>query len=220
MPMHWSRRRIVVMGVLAAALAAGRSALVRAQHLTRSEPAAQQPVTPEAIDRRLDARAADLRRVAPQGGDRYVLFDIAYPQNEAEYRAVGKCAVALLTAVSRNSDELPLSRVYTRVGQREIGLRRLGSRRSELPESSLARQMVGRFREDGLWLAPLGPLLRENALLCDFARNRTGFVLNSTPFMPSAFIRADRARDQAEKARDAAVKTFAEREFAGFGLIE
>ena len=67
---------------------------------------------------------------------------------------------------------------------------------------------------------PVGPLLRENALLCDFARNRTGFVINRAPFEPPDFIRADRARDKAERPQDAAVKAFAEREYAGFGLIE
>jgi hypothetical protein len=220
MSLHWSRRRIVASGALAAAFSAGRPSLVLAQHLTRAGPTSQNPVTPEAIDQRLDARAAEIRRVAPQGGDRYVLFDLAYPQDEAEYRAVGKSAVVFLAALSRNADELPLRRVYTRVGKQEIELRRLGARRSELPQGSVAGQVVGRFREDTLWLAPLGPLLRENALLCDFARNRTGFVLNRTPLEPPDFIRADRVRDKAEKLQDAAVKAFAEREYAGFGLIE
>jgi hypothetical protein len=208
------------VGALAAGFSAGRPALLLAQHLTHAGPSTQDSVTPEAIDRRLDERAAELRRVAPQGGDRYVLFDLAYPRDEAEYRAVGKTAVVFLAALSRSSDELPLRRVYTRVGKQEVELRKLGARRSELPQSSVAGQMVGRFREDALWLAPLGPLLRENALLCDFARNRTGFVLNRTPLEPPDFIRADRARDKAEKPQDAAVRAFAEREYSGFGLIE
>ena len=217
--MHVSRR-MVTTGLLAGMFLSGRSSLLRAQHLNRREPASQDPVTPEEIDRRLDQRAADLRRVAPQGGDRYVLFDLAYPQDEAEYRAVGKTALVFLAALSRNSEELPLRRVYTRDGKREIALRKLGSRRSELPQSSVARQVVGRFREDGFWLAPVGPLLRENVLLCDFARNRAGFVLNREPFEPPDFVRADRARDKADKPQDAAVKALVEREFPGFGLIE
>jgi hypothetical protein len=220
MTLHVSRRRIAATGALAAVFAAGRSPLLRAEHLTRREPAAQEPVTPRDIDRRLDERAAEIRRAAPQGGDRYVLFDLAYPQDEAEYRAVGKSALVFLAALSRNSDELPLRRVYTRVGRQEIDLRKLGSRRSEPPPSAIARQVIGRFREDGFWLAPVGPLLREDVLLCDFARNRSGFALNRAPFEPPDFIRADRARDKAEKPQDAAVKAFVEREYPGFGLVE
>jgi hypothetical protein len=210
MTLHVSRRRMLATGGLAAVLAAADPARL----------AAQDAVTPAEIDRRLEERTAELRRVAPQGGDRYVLFDLAYPRDEAEYRAVGKSALVFLAALSRNADELPLRRVFTLAGRQEIALRKLGSRRSELPPSSVARQVIGRFREDGFWLAPVGPLLRENALLCDFARNRTGFVITRAPFEPPDFIRADRARDKAERPQDAAVKAFVEREYAGFGLIE
>jgi hypothetical protein len=216
---HVSRRRMLATGGLGAVLAAASPASLAAQ-VVRREPDAQGAVTPAEIDRRLEARIAEIRRVAPQGGDRYVLFDLAYPQDEDEYRAVGKSALVFLAALSRNSGELPLRRVFTLVGRQEIALRKLGSRRSELPPSSVAGQVIGRFREDGFWLAPVGPLLRENALLCDFARNRTGFVINRAPFEPPDFIRADRARDKAERPQDPAVKAFVEREYAGFGLIE
>jgi hypothetical protein len=219
MTLRVSRRRILATGGLAAVLAAAHPAGLAAQ-VNRRGPDAQDAVTPAEIDRRLEERAGEIRQVAPQGGDRYVLFDLAYPVDEAEYRAVGKSALVFLAALSRDSDELPLRRVFTRVGKQEVELRRLGARRSELPPSSVARQVIGRFREDAFWLAPVGPLLRENALLCDFARNRTGFVINRAPLEPPDFIRADRARDKAERPQDAAVKAFAEREYAGFGLIE
>jgi hypothetical protein len=219
MALQVSRRRIAATGALAVVFAASRSSLLVAQHVTRRGPATQEAVTPQDIDRRLDERAAEIRRAAPQGGDRYVLFDIAYPRDEAEYAAVGKSALVFLAALSRNSDELPLRRAYTRVGRQEIDLRKLGSRRSELPSSAIARQVIGPFREDGFWLAPAGPLLRENVLLCDFAKNRTGFALNRAPFEPPDFISADRARDKADKPQDAAVKAFVEREYPGFGLV-
>jgi len=219
MTLQVSRRRVLAAGGLGALLAAARPTRLAAQ-VNRREPVSQDPVTPAEIDRRLEERVAEIRRIAPQGGDRYVLFDLAYPRDEAEYRAVGKSALVFVAALSRVSEELPLRRVYTRVGRQEIELRRLGSRRSELPPASVARQVIGRFREDAFWLAPVGPLLREHALLCDFARNRAGFVLNRAPFEPPDFIRADRARDKAERPQDATVKAFAEREYAGFGLIE
>jgi len=107
MIMHVSRRRIVATGGLAAVLAATRAARVSAQ-VNRREPGSQGAVTPAEIDRRLEQRAAEIRRVAPQGGDRYVLFDLAYPHDDAEYRAVGKSALVFLAALSRISGELPI----------------------------------------------------------------------------------------------------------------
>jgi hypothetical protein len=215
----WTRRRIVVAG-LAATVGAGWPAIGRAQHLNSRGPTTQDAVTPQDIDRRLDERAAGIRQVAPQGADRYVIFDLSYPLDEDEYRAVGKTALVLLVAVSRNSDELPLRRVFTTAGKQEVALRRLGSRRSELGPKSLARVVVGRYREDAFWLAPVGPLLAESMLLCDFARNRSGFVINHEPFDPPDFVVADRARETAEAPQAAAVKAFVEREYPGFGLVE
>jgi hypothetical protein len=210
----------VAAGLSAVVAGAGWPAIGRAQHLNSRGPTTQDAVTPRDIDRRLDERAAGIRRAAPQGADRYVLFDLSLPQNEDEYRAVGKTALVLLVAVSRNSDELPLRRVFTTAGKQEVELRRLGSRRSELGPTSLARAVVCRYREDAFWLAPVGPLLAESMLLCDFARNRSGFVINRAPFDPPDFVRADRARETADKPQDAAVKAFVEREYPGFGLIE
>jgi hypothetical protein len=217
--MPWTRRRIVIAG-LSATVGAGWPAIGRGQHLNSRGPMTQDAVTPQDIDRRLDERAAGIRRAAPQGADRYALFDLSFPLDEDEYRAVGKTALVLLVAVSRNADELPLRRVYTTAGKQEVELRRLGSRRSELGPTSLARAVVGRYREDAFWLAPVGPLLAASMLLCDFARNRSGFVINRAPFDPPGFVRADRARETAEAPQDAAVKAFVAREYPGFGLIE
>jgi hypothetical protein len=216
MSQHWTRRGVVAAGVLAAMV--GRPSLLRAQLNSRG-PDTQVSVTPQDIDRRLEERAAEIKRMAPQGADRYVVFDLAFPLDPAEYRAVGKTALLLLVALSRNADELPLRRVYTRAGVDEVDLRRLGSRRSELPPRSLARAVVGRYREDAFYLAPAGALLRDNMLSCDFAKNRAGFVINRAAIDPPDFIRADRERDVAEKPDESALKAFVEREYPGFGLL-
>jgi len=214
----WTRRRFVEGGLLAAMFGDGALSSVRAQITTRS-PMSHGAVTPDEIDRRLEQRAADIKRVAPQGADRYVLFDISYPTDSAEYRAVGKTAVLLTVAVSRNADELPLRRVYTRAGNKDIDLERLGSRRSELPATSAVRAVVGPYREDVFHLVPIGALLREHVLMCDFAKNRTGFVINRAALEPPAFIRDDRTRDSAQKPNETAVKAFVEREYPGFGMV-
>lgn len=209
-------------------MVAGGTALLCIGSLARAQigargPATQNAVTLQDIDQRLEKRAAELRQMAPQGADRYVLFDLAFPADQAEYRAVGKHALILIAAVSRQADELPLRRVYIRAAGRDLDCRKLGSRRSELPSASVARAVVGRYREDAFYLAPVAALVSENLLICDFARNRNGFVINHGAFEPPEFIRADRqaeaAKSDAAKSDDAAVRALAEREFPGFGIL-
>jgi hypothetical protein len=211
-----TRRTIVAGGLLVGIGCASRAA--RAQ-MTSHGPATQGAVSPQSIDQRLEKRAAELKQMAPQGADRYVLFDLAFPADPAEYRAVGGSALILITAVSKRADELPLRRVYTRAAGKDVDCRKLGSRRSELPAGSLARAVVGRYREDAFWFAPIGALLSESLLMCDFARNRTGFIVNRAALDPPDFIRVDRPADAAAKPEDAAVRAFVEREFPGFGIL-
>lgn len=207
---------MVAAGALMLGAASGSRA--RAQ-LTTRQPATQDAVTPQSIDRRLDERAADLRRTAPQGADRYVLFDLAFPSGEPEYRAVGKTALILIVALSKRAEELPLRRVFLRIGDREFDLPSLGSRRSETGPGSLARAMFGANRWDAFYLAPVGALLRDSVVMCDFAKNRAGFTINRAPLPPPDYIVADRERDTADTAQDAAVKAFVTREYPGFGII-
>jgi hypothetical protein len=215
----WTRRGVIVGGLLAALIGEGFRSPARAQ-VTMRVPAGKGAVTPQDIDALVERRAADVKRIAPTGADRYVLFDVAYPLDAAEYRAVGKTVVLLTVAISRNADELPLRRVYTQAGSRDIDLQRLGSRRSELPAGSLARAVVGPYREDAFYLAPVGALLRQSLLMCDFAKNRDGFVINRAPLEPPSFIRVDRARGSADKPAAAAIRAFVEREYPGFGILE
>jgi hypothetical protein len=215
MSQRWTRRGVVAL----LAAIAGRSSSLRAQVNSRG-PATQDSVTPQDIDLRLERRAAEIKRMAPQGADRYVLFDLSFPVDAAEYRAVGKTALVLIVAVSRKTDELPLRRVYARAGTNEVDAQRLGSRRSELPPKSLARAVVGRYREDAFYLAPVGALLRENMLIGDFAKNRLGFVINRAAFDPPDFILADGERDVAGKTDATALNAFVEREYPGFGLLD
>jgi hypothetical protein len=204
--------------MLAAALAAARPSALRAQTTAR-EPATTDAVTPQNIDQRLEKRAADVKKIAPQGADRYILFDLSYPHDHAEYVAVGKTALVLVVAISKRADELPLRRVYTRVGSRDVDLPKLGGKRLETRTGSLARALFGPYREDAFYLAPVGALLHESLLLADFARNRTGFFINRTPLDPPDFIRDDRERDVAGTAQDAAVRAFVAREYPGYGIV-
>jgi hypothetical protein len=41
--------------------------------------------------------------------------------------------------------------------------------------------MFGRFREDGLYLVPMAPMLRDGQIRIDFAANRSGYVMMQFP---------------------------------------
>jgi hypothetical protein len=168
------------------------------------------------MEKRLNEQAALLLKSTPEGADRVAIYDLRWPQDADEYRALGKNAVILISAVTRVTKELPLKKVYLRVGERDIALRRLFSRRSELGAASPARKLFGAFREDALYLVPVGPLLSGNVVLADFARERTAFRLNSGPFAPPEFIRADQEQGQAGDPSLQAIKKLLEREYPGY----
>jgi hypothetical protein len=58
--------------------------------------------------------------------------------------------------------------------------------------------------------------LSESLLLCDFAKNRTGFRINQVPLEPPGFIRSDRNRAAGAKPSEDWLKSFIKREFPGF----
>jgi hypothetical protein len=181
--------------------------------------AAQHAVTPAEMDRRLEQQAADTKRIAPKAA-RVALVDFAWPQNAEEYRATGKFIIVLVVAVSQLEEELPLKRLYVQAGSRVVPLQKISSERRTLPEGSEVATVLGRFREDALYVAPAGPMMRKGDLLIDFAVNRNGFRVYELPGVPPDFVRADRKPDPAKGAKPnaGAIRAMIEREYPGFRL--
>lgn len=201
---------LIAMAVLAS--------VASAQTVVES-PAVEKAVTPDTIGRRLDAAAERGRRTAPNGAVRGAVVDLAWPKDESEYRALGKYAVVLVSAVSQDASELPLRRVYIRTRwRREIELVKIGSERRELPKYSAAHWVLGPHREDGFYLVPAGLMMRGGVLLADFAAHRRGFKLYELPGSPPDFIQADhRARAVPGAMPDpVALRAMVEREYPGF----
>jgi hypothetical protein len=211
-------RRSVIAG---AALALGAMSRAGAQ-IVKINPPSEGAVRPEDIDKRVERDAADFKQRMPQGAERHITFDFVFPHDPDEYRAVGKSALFLVVAVSQNAEELPLRRVYTRAGGRDVEIPLLGRpRRLQTSAGSIARGVFGAYRSDAFYLAPVGPLMTENVVLCDFARNRTGFAIyRGEPFHVPDFIRDDPDRNAAEKPDTRAVKAFLDREYPGFGVLD
>jgi hypothetical protein len=127
-------------------------------------------------------KAAKLRQDSAKGraefGRWYYFY---YSLTQAEFSALAKYTVFLIVVLTQKSEELPLKRVYIREKDREVALARLSGWRSELDGQSLAAQMFGRFREDGLYLVPMAPMLRDGQIRIDFAANRDGYVMMQFP---------------------------------------
>ena len=179
-------------------------------------------MTPEVIAGRLENSAAKALRLSATGAARTAIIDFAWPQDEAEYNALGKYIVVFVSAVSQQADELPLKRVYVDNGGREITLEKIASIRRDVPRSSPIYAPLGPYREDSFYLAPAGSMMRKGSVLVDFATRRSGFRLYELPGTPPAFVKADRKPMPAPGAMpdQKALKAMVEREYTGFALPE
>jgi hypothetical protein len=154
--------------------------------------------------------------MAPRGAARFVVYDLGWPLDVAEYRTLGKHGVLLVSALSQQADELPLKRVYTQADGKVTPLQRLFSTRRAVPAGSLARKVFGPYQEDSFYLVPAGALMQEWLLFCDFAKNRNEFSISRSPMTPPEFIQSDRERHVIAKPIPVALRAFLEREYPGF----
>jgi hypothetical protein len=176
-------------------------------------------VTPAIFAQRIEDGARKMLVQYPQGAARVVEFDIAYPKSLAEYQSLNGNGILLLVAVTRNEAELPLARAYIESEDgKPVVLQRISSLRSELGEGSSARVAYGRYRQDAFFLVPLTMLAKRPRISCDFAINRSAFVVNDEPLVPADFKAAEPKSRDAPNA--AAIKKIVGREYPGFPLSD
>ena len=190
--------------------------------VTSKGPVTRTSVTPEVINARLEDTAERTRKLSARGAARSAIIDFAWPQDEAEYRALRKYILVLVSAVSQEADELPLKRVYVESNSGEITLEKIASIRRDVPRDSPVFAMLGRYREDAFYLAPAGTMMRKGDVMVDFAARRSAFRLYELPGTPPAFVKADRKPMPAADAKPdpKALKAMLEREYTGFALPE
>jgi hypothetical protein len=192
------------------------AAPVLAQELKKS-PVSQGAVTPDVMNDRLKQLAEDVK-AKRQNVDRIAKIDFAWPEDMAEYRALNKNALMLITVVTKDEKELPLRRVYLQTDGRDVILKKITSERRDVPKDSLAYSALGAFREDSFYLAPAGLMMRDGYVVVDFAIKRTGFRIYELPGTPPDFIQADKRPMPAAgvKADVKAVRAMMDREYTGF----
>jgi hypothetical protein len=149
---------------------------------------------------------------AHQRADRLAAYDAACPASPEERRALGANCVILVSAVSANAAELPLSRVYLHPDAGDdTELRRLADFASDIPQGSPLQATVGDHRIDAFYLAPLTALAKPGAILIDFATARTGFKVGALPLRM-----ADASAGRASEPDPAALAAFIRREYPGW----
>jgi hypothetical protein len=127
--------------LFAAAIALLLLASPAAAQITSKGPVTQQSVTPEVIGKRLEDSAERTRKSSAKGAPRTAIIDFAWPQDEAEYRALGKYILVFVSAVSQEADELPLKRVYVENNTGDIALEKIASVLSLTTDSQIGANL-------------------------------------------------------------------------------
>lgn len=205
--------------LLIVALALFVSATASAQTLTK-RPVSQGAVTPADMTERLEKAALRTKQQAPKGAARGSSIDFCWPSSAAEYQAIGKYVLVLVSVVTQDAAELPLRRVYVTVDGEQTELTRLSSQRRDVGKGSTTFSILGPFREDGFYVAPAGLMMRDGYLQADFATRRNNFNLYKLPGTPPDFVKAD---DNPMPSKEAtpnmpALKVLLTREYQGFEL--
>jgi len=134
-------------------------------------------ITPQRITREIEAWAkkedAPLERTS-----NYFIFD---PESAAEFTALGRYSLLVLSVVTQDASELPLKRVYLRTADKQIPLIKISSWRVSVGQDLLTARIYGQYREDGFYLFPTAAFLRTAQLQVDFAAKRSAFPVLELP---------------------------------------
>jgi len=130
------------------------------------------------VQERLEGIAREFEQHAPV--PRVALYDVAFPKDKEEYKALNKHAVLLVTVVTQDPAELPIKRVYVRASEEDRELAMFLSPASATP-AGLVREVLGPYRQDAYYLLPIASYFEPGQLLLDFAENRVEFLVTEYP---------------------------------------
>ncbi len=170
-------------------------------------------VSSSTMDTRIKRAAGEYRQYAPI--PRVAFFDIGYPEDAEEYKALDGFGIVLISALSQISEELPPKRVYVTTGRGTVQLRLIRSVSSTSGAATLTAKVFGNYRWDGLYLFPAYLRRDGQEMLIDYAKNREGFVLTKMPGLPMPeYLRDFPITAPASSEPDAsALRRFVAREF-------
>jgi hypothetical protein len=136
----------------------------------------------------------------------------------AEFEALGRHVVFLISIWTQKPEELPVKRIYIRADGQELPLYKVASWKTPVDSASLTAKMYGPNREDGFYLVPGGAMLKKGQVVLDLA-NRTGWIMLE---LPSNVASNDARRfpnpnpEPNAKPDLKALQVFIQRKFPGF----
>src|SRR6266566_567473 len=125
---------------------------------------------------------------------RHHTFHAFYTKDRKEFAGLAKYAVFLVTVWTQKPEELPVKRIFIRAPRgEEIPVLRVSSWRTPVEQGSATYRRWGAYRQDGFYLVPSGPLMRDGQLVMDLTNGATEWVMMELP--------TTRASAQDEKER-------------------
>jgi len=137
----------------------------------------------------------------------------------AEFEALGRHIIFLISVWSQKSEELPVKRVFLHVDGNETPIYKVSSWKTSVDGNSLTEKIFGPNREDGFYLVPGGAMLRKGQISIDLSADRTNWILLELPSNvasndPKHFSNPDPAPNAKPKLQ--ALQAFVQRKFPGF----
>jgi hypothetical protein len=173
-------------------------------------------VTPERVKSDMEGYARNLQESWPRGNTLY--FTTA--RDQREFAALAKYTLFLIAAWTQKEQELPVKRVFIRLPRgEEIHVPKVSSWRTQVDPQSITAKRYGPFREDGFYLVPTGPLLRDGQLVMDLTAGAIEWVMLELPGNVTAAERQNlRDPDQAGRSRPdlRTLQEVVRREYPGF----
>jgi hypothetical protein len=137
--------------------------------------------SPDRVASEMEASARKDQEAGKSPLRRARIFRFSMRVTRAEFEALGRYTVFLLSVWTQRAEELPVNRVFIRTGGKEIPVHKVSSWETEVDKNSATAEMYGPYREDGFYLIPTGAMFRDGQLLVDLTANRTGWVMLQLP---------------------------------------
>jgi hypothetical protein len=135
-------------------------------------------ISPERVKSGAEEEAGKLQDSFP----RYPSFYSFYSNDPKEFAGLAKYAVFLVTVWTQKAEELPVKRLFIRAPRGvEIPVLSVSSWRTPVEQGSATAKRYGPYRQDGFYLVPTGPLLREGQIIIDLSAGVNELVLLELP---------------------------------------
>jgi hypothetical protein len=176
-------------------------------------------VSPEVMTQRIEAHAQKNRQSAGSivGSS---LVNFGWPSSVEECQALGSYIVLLVSIISRNPGEFPVRRLYVSPNapdySGDIELQQLSSMRLVISEGLLAASILGRYREDGLYLAPATAVMRRGRIEAEYGAIGFPSAVSALPPRPPDNACASRIPQSSSAPNRDALRAFIRKEYPGY----